>query len=124
MVTEAAQERNISLGDKATTAQRGVMADALRDGSFWLGSVQHPEYRLRRAIELKLSRDDGQVILEWPEADSLFGYGQTLSDAVTDFRFSLVELYISLLDSQGDLGPAMSELLARIDSYVRRDGGA
>ena len=91
------------------------------DGSFWLGSLQHPTLRLRQALRLDMTTDDENVILTWPEANSLYGYGDTLSAAVTDFRLSLAELYVSLIsDDANGLGPDMRTLRDLLAANVRR----
>jgi hypothetical protein len=93
--------------------------DASFDGSFWLGSLQSPTLRLRRAIKLLVSSSDDQIVLEWPEANSLFGYGTSLSAAVIDFRMALAELYSSLTAENIEaLGPAMRAVRSLIEQNV------
>ena len=95
------------------------------NGKLLLGSLQHPTLRLRKSIELCLGEEDGQVIVEWPEAMSLFGHGGHLASAIDDFRLSVAELYDSLASEDVDsLGPAMIELRALLSRFIGPQDGA
>ena len=60
-----------------------------------LGSLNHPRLYLKAPIELKVSRDDGFVVVSNDELDE-FGYGDFLTLAIEDFRQTLLELYYEL----------------------------
>jgi hypothetical protein len=87
------------------------------DGSFWLGSLQHPLYRLRRAICLELSAEGGQAIITWPAANDIFGYGPSLTEAIEDFRAALVDLYETTRDAAG-LADSLEALRALLDANI------
>lgn len=96
------------------------MTSAAAEGAFWLGSLQHPTIRLRRAIELHLSVSEGQVVLEWLEANKISGYGAFLDEAVTDFRRALVEPYVSLQEHREQLGREMRAVAYLLDEGPSR----
>ena len=117
-VESLARAQNLSI-TASPQVKVAIVKEQAFDDAFWLGSLQHPTLRLHRAIKLTLSNEDGHVVLEWPEANSLFGYGNSLSSAVTDFRFALVELYESLIESSAEeLGADLITVRALLNETV------
>jgi len=86
--------------------------------SLVLGTLNHPRLRLRRPLELRISREEGSVVASVPELEE-FGYGPHLSVAIDDLRQGLVELYQTLEIEQHRLGPDLSELWQQMQRLIQ-----
>jgi hypothetical protein len=53
-------------------------------------ALQHPAYRLRAPLRLKILEDDGTAVVMW-EDEPIRTTGQTLRDALAAFRIAILE---------------------------------
>jgi hypothetical protein len=82
-----------------------------------LGSVSHPELRIRKAIPLEVLTEEGHVILTWVEADE-FVCGDTTGDALDDFSKMIGELYFELNDPAVRLGENLMKVRAVLNEHI------
>lgn len=82
-----------------------------------LGNLNHPTLRLRHPLELLIEREDQWIVAAYPELDE-FGYGAHLTEAVEDFRQSLIELYLTLKAEQDQLGPDLQKVWQRLHDLI------
>ena len=54
-----------------------------------------------------------------PESD-VFGYGKDEAEALGDFRAALAELFVTLDNDRGSLGPALQGTLQILESHLHR----
>ena len=60
-----------------------------RPGEMLYAALQHPEYRLRAPLRLKILEAEGAAIVMW-EDKPIRTTGQTLRDALAAFRIALL----------------------------------
>jgi hypothetical protein len=78
-----------------------------------LYSLRHPHLGLVEPLSVALEYDEGQVVAYAPDLD-LFGYGDTENEALDDLRCTVADLYYTLKQERGSLGP----LSARVWDYL------
>lgn len=88
-----------------------------RPDKLLFGSLDDPEFRLRRAIPLDLSVEESSVVLTWAEVEE-FGYGPTMGAALDDFGQTLRELYRRLHAKEARLGPDLQNVKKILDDYI------
>jgi hypothetical protein len=69
-----------------------------------LYSLRHSQLRLSSPIAVSLEDDGEQVIAVAYDLD-VFGYGETEWEALDDLRHAITDLYFTLKDDAGTLGP-------------------
>jgi hypothetical protein len=68
-------------------------------------------------LVLSVEREDQWVIATYAEIDE-FGYGGHLTEAVEDFRQSLIELYLTLKAEQDRLGLDLNMVWRRLQDLI------
>ena len=68
-----------------------------RPDTILLGTIADRRLRVRKAIPLSVSTEEGHVVVSWSDADE-FAYGATTGDAVDEFSKTISELYFDLND--------------------------
>lgn len=102
------QKRNIRIsGPKATPKE------------IMLGSLNHPLLFLRKPIQLQVGRDEKFVVVSWPEFDE-FGYGNYLTEAIEDFRQTLIEFYLGLESEKENLGPDLKKNWDALQEWIEK----
>lgn len=84
--------------------------------SLRFGAFNDPQYRLRKAIPLEVTFEEGNVVVNWVEIDE-FGVGTTLSGAISDFAYSLRDLYRNLSKNE-NLGPDLVNINRILGDYI------
>lgn len=82
-----------------------------------LGNLNHPTLRLRHPLNLLIEREDQWIIATYPELDE-FGYGAHLTEAVEDFRQSVIELYLTLKAEHEYLGPDLQRVWQSLQELI------
>ena len=67
------------------------------------GMLRNRRLRMQKAIPVEIERKGKTVVAKWAEIDE-FGYGKNISEALEDFGRTIEELYLSLSESQAQLG--------------------
>jgi hypothetical protein len=91
-----------------------------RPDSVLLGSVSHPELRVRKAIPLEVSTEEGHVILTWNEADE-FTCGKTTGEALDDFSKMISELFFELNDPAVHLGAYLIKVRSVLNEHIENN---
>lgn len=83
------------------------VAAAVED--FLLGSLQHPEVRLKRELRLKIRRSNTGVSIAWDEAQ-ITAEAESFTAAVARFRWKVVDEFLRL-SAIGNTPQLMSDAL-------------
>ena len=83
---------------------------------FLLGSLQHPEVRLRRELSLKVRRSDTSVSITWDEA-SIFAEANSFETAVNRFRLKVADEF-KRLSAAGNVPAYFAEKVCAGRVYV------
>ena len=86
---------------------------------FKLGSLRDGRLRVVEPIEVSPMLEGGKHVLEAPELNE-FGFGDNLSEALSDLQAAIAELYFTLEDDQERLGPDLSSVWAELSLKVRK----
>jgi hypothetical protein len=111
----------VALADHPVThiVIQGTMSDdAAVPDRLLLGSLQDAHVRLIEDIPLSVQRDDTAISVTWDAVGEL-GYGATLSEAIDDFRRSVIELFLELREREDALGPDLRNVLDILNSTMR-----
>jgi hypothetical protein len=92
-----------------TTLPTQVFLGALRDGRL----------RVCSPIAVNVMREDHHVIVESREFNE-FGFGNTLSEALTDLQRTIAELYLISEKEQDRLGPDLQRVWHRLQQKIQR----
>jgi hypothetical protein len=82
-----------------------------------LGWLNDPRLRLRKAIQIDLSRHE-QTIIAYSPGFEEFGYGANISEALDDIAGTLSELFFSLGAHKDHLSKDLDCLRTLISEYV------
>lgn len=82
-----------------------------------LGFLRDGRLKVESPITVQPSEEGKQVIVEAKEFNE-FGFGNNLSEAITDLQHAIVELYFTLERDQSRLGTDLRELWARLQRKV------
>ena len=88
-----------------------------RPKSVLFGALVHPDLRLRKAIPLDLTMEEGHVLLSWNDVEE-FACGTTMGDALDDFSKTVSELYMELNDKAVRLGADLEKVRLILDEYI------
>jgi hypothetical protein len=88
-----------------------------RPDSVLFGALVNPKLRLRKAIPLEVSVEEGQVVLSWNETGE-FACGSSMSEALDDFSKTLSELYTELNSPDVLLGTDLQRVRHILDDYI------
>jgi len=86
-----------------------------------LGVLKDPQLRLRKPITLDLSKEEAEIIVNWPEI-SEFGQGATTAAAIDDFGQVLRELHGQLFASNAQLGEDLQHVKQVLAEYIEPRG--
>ena len=85
---------------------------------FVLGSLRGC-LRVVEPIEAVRTTEDGKCVIEAPELNE-FGFGDSLSEAITDLQAAILELYFTLEAEQNRLGLDLAMVWATLSQKVRK----
>ena len=85
---------------------------------FALGSLRGC-LRVVEPIEAVRTTEDGKCVIEAPELNE-FGFGDNLSEAITDLQAAISELYFTLEAEQDRLGLDLAMVWATLSRKVRK----
>ena len=120
-------------GDSRADAKAAILADMTRTEEpapseevvslppepFTLGSLRDGRLRVVEPIEVLPMLEGGKHVVEAPELNE-FGFGDDLSEALSDLQAAIAELYFTLEDEQERLGPDLSSVWAELSQKVRK----
>ena len=86
---------------------------------FALGSLRDGRLRVVEPIEVSSMLEGGKHVLEAPELNE-FGFGDNLSEALADLQAAIAELFLTLEEEQGRLGPDLSSVWDVLSQKVRK----
>ena len=78
--------------------------------------LRDPRLRMKQAIPLDVTVEEGHVIVNWAAIDE-FGSGDTLSTAISDFAYALRALYWYLAGVE-ELGPDLANIKLILSQYI------
>lgn len=88
--------------------------------TFLLASVRHGALRVARPFNVAIWREDEHVVAHATEVNE-FGWGTTLSEAVTDLQRALAALFYTLSSEEEErLGPELRAARAMLLTKIRR----
>ena len=90
-----------------------------RPNHILLGTLNHGDFRVIKAIPLHLDVRGGTVIASWREVDE-FGIGKSTTLACDDLGHTIAELYGSLQADESRLGPDLARVWGVLKEYVVR----
>ena len=94
-------------------------APSARPPQLLFGGLRHPNFRLRKPIPLRTEEEEGTVSVAWEDIQE-FGYGGTLSEALSDFAATVTELLISLSREDSPLSNDLSTVREKLAEYIER----
>ena len=92
---------------------------ALPPNEFALGSLRDGRLRVVEPIKAVRTTDEGKCVVEAPELNE-FGFGDNLSEAITDLQAAIVELFFTLETEQARLGQDLAMVWATLSQKVRK----
>lgn len=84
-----------------------------------LGTINHCDFRVVKAIPLHLDVRGDTVIASWRQVDE-FGTGKSSSLACDDLGHTIVELYNSLQADEPRLGPDLARVWGILKEHIVR----
>ena len=87
--------------------------------TFTLDSLRDGRLRVVEPIGVLPMFEGGKHVVEAPELNE-FGFGDNLSEALSDLQAAIAELYFTLEDEQERLGPDLSSVWAELSQKVRK----
>jgi hypothetical protein len=85
---------------------------------FALGSLRDGRLRVVEPVEVVRTTEEGKCVVEAPELNE-FGFGDNLSEAITDLQAAIAELYFTLEAEQDRLGPDLAMVWATLSRKVQ-----
>ena len=80
---------------------------SISQNQFDLGSLRDGRLRVVEPVKAVLTTEEGKCVVEAPELNE-FGFGDSLSEAITDLQAAIAELYFTLAAEQNRLGPDLA----------------
>lgn len=81
------------------------------------GALRNRGLRIIAPIPVELERKGSTVVARWDEIEE-FGYGRNISEAIEDFSRTVEELFLSLNERKGDLGPDLQSVREVLCRYI------
>ena len=88
-----------------------------RPNQILLATLSTSGFRMLQAIPAQLRYDATGVTASWEEIDE-FGTGSSMSAACEDLGRTVAELYRSLREEQGNLGPDLQQVWSKLQDYL------
>ena len=85
---------------------------------FALGSLRDGRLRVVEPVKAVRTTEEGKCVVEAPELNE-FGFGDNLSEAITDLQAAIAELYFTLEAEQDRLGPDLAMVWATLSRKVQ-----
>jgi hypothetical protein len=82
-----------------------------------LGTINHADFRVIKAIPVHLDMRGATVIASWRQVDE-FGTGKSSSQACDDLGHTIAELYVSLKADASRLGPDLAKVWGILREHV------
>ena len=122
-------------GDSRADAEAAILADMTRaeeptpseevvslpPETFTLASLPDGRLRVVEPIEVVPMLEGGKHVVEAPELNE-FGFGDDLSEALSDLQAAIAELYFTLETGREQLGPDLTSVWVVLSKKVRRAG--
>ena len=86
--------------------------------TFSLGSLRDGRLRVVESVEAVRTTEEGKCVVEALELNE-FGFGDSLSEAITDLQATITELYFTLEAEQDRLGPDLAKVWAILSQKVK-----
>ena len=84
-----------------------------------LGFLLEGRFRLREAIEVTITEEEGQIAAESKELNE-FGYGNNPSEAINDLQHAIAELYFTLEEDQTRLGKDLLAVWGVLQTKIQK----
>jgi hypothetical protein len=84
-----------------------------------LGTINHADFRVVRAIPVNLDVRGNTVLASWRQIDE-FGTGKTTSLALDELGHTLAELFDALQKDEARLGPDLINVWATLKEHIVR----
>ena len=98
-----------------------VDVDSLPPEPLTLVSLRDGRLRVVEPIEVVPILEGGKHVVEAPELNE-FGFGDNLSEALSDLQAAIAELYFTLETDREQLGPDLTSVWVVLSKKVRRAG--
>lgn len=85
---------------------------------FALGSLRDGRLRVVEPVEAVRTTEEGKCVVEAPELNE-FGFGDNLSEAITDLQAAIAELYFTLEAEQDRLGADLAMVWATLSQKMQ-----
>ena len=122
-------------GDSRADAKAAILADMMRTEEYTpsvdvdslplepltLVSLRDGRLRVVEPIAVVPMLEGGKHVVEAPELNE-FGYGDNLSEALSDLQAAIAELYFTLETDHEQLGPDLTSVWVVLSKKVRRAG--
>ena len=82
-------------------------------------SVSDRRLRVRKAIPLNVSVEEGHVVVSWSDADE-FAYGASTGDAIEELSKTIGELYFDLNDQSVPLGKDLARVRDVLNDHIEK----
>jgi len=90
-----------------------------RPNSVLLGTVADRRLRVRKAIPLDVSAEEGNVIVSWGATDE-FACGASMGDAIEEFSKTIGELFFDLNDQSIPLGRDLARVRDILNEHIEQ----
>jgi hypothetical protein len=107
----------VALQDKVQRIKVQLRGRETRPKNILLGTVNHGDFRVVKAIPVNLDVRGTTVIAQWREIDE-FGTGKSSSLACDDLGHTIAELYASLKAELPRLGPDLERVWRVLTEHV------
>ena len=84
-----------------------------------IGSLRDGSLRVVVPLRVKVSREDTGFVLEAVDLNE-FGFGDNLSEAISDLQYAIAELYYSLKAEPQRLGPDLQEVWQKLRQAIKQ----
>jgi hypothetical protein len=90
-----------------------------RPTSLLLGTVADRRLRMRKAIPLGVSVEDGHVVVSWDDTNE-FACGASTGDAIDEFSKTIAELFFDLNDQSIPLGKDLARVRDILNEHIEK----
>jgi len=90
-----------------------------RPNTILLGAMSDRRLRVRKAIPLGVSVEDGHVVVSWNDTNE-FACGPSTGDAIDEFSKTIAELFFDLNDQSIPLGKDLTRVRDILNEHIEK----